>query len=312
LLNILISKLQTMKTIFSTLFLLLVVSTASAQDKQKQDADAIKKMCGCYEVTFNFAETFNFTNDSLYKPSKTKIDKGLEWAGLVTDSANKVSIQHILQVGNPAEPMVVKHWRQDWLFENTDFYMYDANNTWTFQKKKKESVNGQWTQKVYQVDDSPRYEGSGTWVHVDGKSYWENTTTAPLPRREYTTRSDYNLTMRGNRQEITDYGWVHDQDNNKVVREEGKEDVVIAKEKGYNTYLKVADSRCAIASKWWNEHTEKWALVRTKWNEVYGRNKDLSLEAKVENKALYKHLFDDTITQEAQINPVIESFVKKP
>ena len=301
-----------MKTTFSNLFLLLVVFTATAQDKQKQDAEAIKKMCGCYEVTFNFAETFNYTNDSLYTPSKTKVDKGLEWAGLVVDNDNKVSIQHILQVGNPANPMVVKHWRQDWLFENRSFYLYDANNTWTFLEKKEEEVKGQWTQKVYQVDDSPRYEGSATWVHVDGKSYWENRTTAPLPRREYTTRSDYNVTMRGNRQEITDYGWVHDQDNDKVVREEGKEDLVIAKEKGYNTYVKVDDSRCAVASNWWNEHNKKWAIVRAKWDEVYGRNKELSLATKVDNKALYKHLFDDAITKETQINPVIESFVKKP
>jgi hypothetical protein len=208
--------------------------------------------------------------------------------------------------------MIVKHWRQDWLFENTGFYLYDANNKWTFQEKKKKEVKGQWAQKVYQVDDSPRYEGSGTWVHVDGKSYWENITTAPLPRREYTTRSDYNLTLRGNRQEITDYGWVHDQDNDKIIREAGKKDVIIAKEKGYNTYVKVDDSRCAVASNWWKAHNDKWAMVRTKWDEVYGRNKDLSLEAKVDNKALYKHLFDDAITEETQINPVIESFIKKP
>lgn len=301
-----------MKTTCYSLILILVAFTATAQDKQKQDADAIKKMCGCYEVTFNFAETFNYVNDSLYQPSETKIDKGLEWAGLVTDERDKVSIQHILQVGNPAEPMIVKHWRQDWLFENTDFYMYNADNTWTFQEKRKKEVKGQWTQKVYQVDDSPRYEGSGTWVHVDGKSYWENTTTAPLPRREYTKRSDYNLTMRGNRQEIKDFGWVHDQDNDKIVRVAGKKDVIIAKEKGYNTYVKVADSRCAIASNWWKEHNDKWATVRTKWDEIYDRKKDLLLETKVDNKALYKHLFDDTITEEAQINPVIESFVKKP
>lgn len=289
-----------------------VFLTSAQTKKQKQDAEAIKNMCGCFEVTFNFAETFNYSKDSLYKPSKTKISKGLEWSALVVNEDDKVSIQHILQVGNPSDPMIVKHWRQDWLFENRNFYMYNADNQWTFEKKKRKEVKGQWTQKVYQVDDSPRYEGSGTWVHVDGKSYWENTTPAPLPRREYTTRSDYNLTMRGNRQEITAYGWVHDQDNDKIVREEGKEDVVIAKEKGYNTYVKVDDNRCSVASNWWKDHTQKWVMVRAKWDEVYSRNKDLSLEVKVDNKALYKHLFDETITEEEQINPVIESFVKKP
>lgn len=268
-------------------------------------------MCGCHEVTYNFAETFNYSKDSLYKPSENKISKGLEWAGLISDQDDKISIQHILQVGNPAEPMVVKHWRQDWLFENRIFYMYNTDNRWNYKKKKKKEVKGQWTQKVYQVDDSPRYEGSGSWVHVDGKSYWENTTSAPLPRREYTKRSDYNLTMRGNRQEITDYGWVHDQDNDKIIRKTGKVDVLIAKEKGFNTYLKVDDSRCEIASKWWKDYIDKWATVRSKWDEVYERNNDLRLETKVNNKLLYEYLFDDAISGKTEINSVIESFIKK-
>tara|TARA_B110000467_G_C18226397_1_gene426077 strand:- start:138 stop:1040 length:903 start_codon:yes stop_codon:yes gene_type:complete len=284
----------------------------NAQNKQKQDADAIKKMCGCYDVTYNFAETFNYSKDLLYKPSENKFTKGLEWAGLIIDEDDKISLQHILQVGNPAEPMVVKHWRQDWLFENRTFYMFNTENRWTYKKKKKVEVKGQWTQKVYQVDDSPRYEGSGSWVHVDGKSYWENTTPAPLPRREYTKRSDYNLTMRSNRQEITDYGWVHDQDNKKIIRETGKEDFVIAEEKGYNTYVKVDDSLCEVASKWWKDYNDKWAIVRSKWDEVYERNKNLRLEDKVNNKLLYEYLFDDSIKEEIEINSVIESFVKKP
>ncbi|SHI26635.1 MULTISPECIES: DUF6607 family protein [Leeuwenhoekiella] len=297
---------------YIVLALLFSINAISQPSKKQEDREAIKKMCGCYEVTFNFAETFNYSNDSLYKPSKTKVDKGLEWAQLVTDEDDKIQIQHLLQVGNPADPHIVKHWRQDWLFENTDLYTYNADNEWTFKRMPASEVEGQWTQKVYQVDDSPRYEGSATWVHVDGKSYWENTTPAPLARREYTTRSDYNLLMRGNRQEITDYGWLHDQDNSKIIREDGKEDVLLAKEKGYNTYKKVDDSRCAAAEKWWQENEEKWAKVRAKWDEVYGRNKDLVLEEKVDNKVLYKYLFDEGYEEVAKIDEVIESFVKRP
>ena len=298
------------KLLLSTLLLFISVSV-NAQSKKKKDQNAIKEMCGCFEVTFNFAETFNYSKDSTYRPSKTKVDKGLEWAGLVEDSNNKISIQHLLQVGNPAKPMIIKHWRQDWEYQNTDFYMYNGDNNWVFEQKDKKDVKKQWTQKVYQVDDSPRYEGSGSWVHVDGKSYWENTTTAPLPRREYTKRSDYNITLRGNRHEITNYGWVHDQDNSKIIREAGKEDVVLAKEKGYNTYVRVADSKCKAAADWWQKNNDKWQLVRNKWNEVYGRNTNLSLETKVEFKELYKHLFSDEITKEEEINTIIESFVKK-
>tara|TARA_R110001592_G_scaffold359358_1_gene665853 strand:- start:763 stop:1386 length:624 start_codon:yes stop_codon:yes gene_type:complete len=207
--------------------------------------------------------------------------------------------------------MVIKHWRQDWLFQNTDFYTFNGDNNWTFEKKDKKDVKNQWTQKVYQVDDSPRYEGSGTWVHVDGKSYWENTTTAPLPRREYTQRSDYNITLRGNRHEITNFGWVHDQDNSKVIREFGKEDFVLANEKGYNTYVKVDDSKCKAAADWWKANNNKWLLVRNKWDEVFSRNTNLTLKTKVDNKPLYKHLFSDEVADEKIMNAIIESFVKK-
>ena len=266
-------------------------------------------MCGCFEISFNFAETFSYVEDSLYMPSKTYITSGLELAKLIVDENNKISIQHILQVGPPSSPYVIKHWRQDWLFENTNLYLYNANNQWLFEEKNKKDVKGQWTQKVYQVDDSPRYEGSGSWVHVDGKSYWENITPAPLPRRELTVRSDYNLTMRGNRHEITDFGWVHDQDNKKIVRQNNKNDVIIAEEKGYSSYVQVEDSRCLAADKWWKENSKKWTNVRDKWNEIYTRNQDLNLKNKVNNKLLYKYLFDDKITQKSEIDPLIESFI---
>ncbi|EPR74426.1 hypothetical protein ADIWIN_0527 [Winogradskyella psychrotolerans RS-3] len=300
-----------MKKVVPVLAIVLAFTLSSnAQKKKTLDQEAIKDMCGCFEVTFNFTETFNYSNDSLYRPSETKVDKGLEYAFAIEDEDDKISIQHLLQVGRPDSPHIVKHWRQDWLFQNQDFYMYNGDNNWTFEKKSKDDVKGQWTQKVFQVDDSPRYEGSGTWVHVDGKNYWENTTTAPLPRREYTKRSDYNITLRGNRHEITNYGWAHDQDNDKVLRETGKEDVIIAKEKGFNTYKKIDDSRCQASIDWWKVQQDKWASVRAKWADVYGRNKDLTLKEKVDNKVLFKYLLDDDITAEKDINSIIESFVK--
>ncbi|MCH3884846.1 DUF6607 family protein [Tenacibaculum aquimarinum] len=296
------------KLIFSTLILLITISVNA---QKKKDREAIKEMCGCFEVTFNFAETFNASKDSLYKASKNKISKGLEWAQLIEDDKNKISIQHLLQVGSPAKPHIVKHWRQDWMYQNRDFYMFNGDNNWLYKSKTKADVKNQWTQKVYQVDDSPRYEGSGTWVHVDGKSYWENTTDAPLPRREYTKRSDYNVTERGNRHEITNYGWLHDQDNKKIIRKEGGKDVVLAYEKGYNTYVKVPDARCKAAKDWWTKNESKWQLVRNKWTSVFERNQDLTLEKKVDNKLLFKQLFSDEIETEAEISEVIESFVKK-
>ncbi len=297
------------KYIMVSLCVIAFINTLQAQNKK--DNAAIKEMCGCFEVTFNFAETFNYSKDSLYKPSKNKLSKGLEWAQLIEDEKEKISIQHLLQVGNPANPHIVKHWRQDWMYENQDFYMFNGDNRWKYITKPKSEVKKQWTQKVYQVDDSPRYEGSGSWIHIDGKSYWESTTDAPLPRREYTKRSDYNITERGNRHEITSYGWLHDQDNKKIIRKDGEKDFILAHEKGYNTYVRVADEKCKAAQDWWIKNQNKWQLVRTKWNEVFNKKTDLSLEQKVDNKVLFKHLFDDTIDTEPEINKVIESFVKQ-
>lgn len=299
-----------MKKNVLTLLLLSLSLTVIAQSKKKQDQQAIKEMCGCFEVTFNFAETFQYSDDPNYKPSDIKISKGLEWGQLVKDEKNEISVQHLLIVGPPNRKMIVKHWRQDWLYENKDLYEYDGNNEWKYIEKSKSDVKKQWTQKVFQVDDSPRYEGSGTWVHVDGKSYWENTTSAPLPRREFSKRSDYNVTMRGNRHEITDYGWVHDQNNDKVIREEGKADVVIAQEKGYNTYKRVDDSRCKLAQEWWSDNQEKWSKVRAQWNSIFAKKQDLKLEKKVEGKPLFSHLFDKNFEfSEENVEETIDSFI---
>ena len=282
----------------------------SQNSKQELDKKAIKGMCGCYEVGFNFAETFVFSKDSTYKPSKVKYASALEFAQLVEETDDKVVIQHLLIVGGKDNPMIIKHWRQDWIYENQDLYMFNADNKWDFMKLSKDNVKGQWTQKVFQVDDSPRYEGSSSWVHVDGQTYWENTTDAPLPRREYTKRSDYNVTVRTNRHEITKEGWVHDQDNSKVLREDGT-DVLLAREKGYNTYNRVDDSKCDAAIKWWQENKDYWANVRSAWDEIYSKNKDLELAAKVDGKRLYEVLFFmDTKTPYKKIKKIIKSYVK--
>lgn len=301
-----------MKRLKILVLMLMVASfNANTQSKKKQDIKAIKSMCGCYEVKFNFAETFEYVEDSTYVPSKVKHARGLEWVQLVEEDKNRVSMQHLLIVGPKDHPHIVKHWRQDWEYENSNLYEFDHENKWKFVELPKEEVKGQWSQKVFQVDDSPRYEGSATWVHVDGKSFWENTTSAPLPRREYTQRSDYNVTTRRNRHEITSYGWLHDQNNDKVLREDNKEDIIIAQEKGVNKYIKVDDSKCKPAQDYWNKNKAKWAIVRTKWEDVFARNKDLVLKEKLDNKQLFKYLFSEDYKEASTINKVIESFVIK-
>ena len=281
------------------------------QDKIIMDKESIKSMCGCFNVGFHFAETFSYSNDTNYTPSKEKHAGATEWAQLVEETDTSVVIQHLLVVGSGENSMIIKHWRQDWIYENTEFYIYDHDNKWSFQKLPNDNVKGQWTQKVFQVDDSPRYEGSGSWVYVDGKKYWESTTNAPLPRREYTTRSDYNLTARTSRHEIVENGWIHDQDNKKIIRENGKEDFVLAEEKGMNIYKRVEDSKCKAAKDWWLENSEYWQNVRSVWSDIYSRNEDLELENKFEGKKLYSVLFNmDIKSSNKKIRKAIVPYVK--
>lgn len=290
------------------LLLFILFLSVSTYAQKTEDEKAIKAMCGCYEIKFNFAETFKYPKDTAnYKASKVKHETALEWAELIEDEPGKKSIQHLLIVG---KGMIVKHWRQDWLFENTKFYDYNGFEDWKFKILPKYKVKGQWTQKVYEVDDKPRYEGSATWIHADGRHYWENTTNAPLPRREYTQRSDYNITKRTNVHEIVKNGWIHDQDNDKIIRDEKGNDYLLAQEKGHNTYTKVDDSKCESAQKWWKENKDFWKKVRKKWDIEFAKNKDIKLLAELDGKPLYMHLQKlKTDASQEEINKVIDSFI---
>jgi hypothetical protein len=303
---------KTKKLIMKYLNVLLsfFISFSGANAQNKADNQAIKSMCGCYEVTFEFGETFSPDKD--YKFHDNYKSKGLEWVQLVTDEKGKIVLQHLLIVQDSAgKQSLVKHWRQDWLYENTDFYLFDKENKWKFVRLPKEKVKGQWTQKVYQVDDSPRYEGSATWIHADGRHFWESTADAPLPRREFTKRSDYNVLKRRNRHEITDWGWLHEQDNDKVLRADNQTDKIIAREKGWDTYQKVEESKCAFAKQWWATNQGFWEEVRKEWHRVFARQKDLILQKSVDEKPLFMHLFTLKPEETAAIKPIIEKFVEK-
>ena len=277
----------------------------NAQEKKNKDQKAIKDMCGCYEVKFKYTETFS--PDIAYEKAYDYKASALEWAELVEDKDDKIVIQHLLVVN---DTMVIKHWRQDWEFQNQNVFHYKAKNTWDIKELPEENVMGQWTQKVYQVDDSPRYSGSASWVHVDGKRYWINRTDAPLPRREYSKRDDYNIIIRGNHVQLKDYGWLHEQDNDKVVRVNGEKDELIVQEKGYNIYRKVADEKCNLAKDWWKNNNKVWKKVRQEWDKVFAENKEITLKDKVDDKKLYQHLFAiDNKAGNKKIRAIINSFL---
>lgn len=285
----------------------MVLTTSLSAQKNKKDLDrrAIKEMCGCYEIEFRYSETFSPNVN--YIKSKDYKTAALEWAELIVDKNNEISIQHLLVIN---DSMVIKHWRKDWEYESEKTINYVADNTWDVNKISKEEVKGKWTQKVFQVDDSPRYTGTASWVHVDGKRYWENTTDAPLPRREYSKRSDYNIMSRGNRIHIKEGGWLHEQDNQKIIRDSAEGDVVLASEKGYNTYNKIADEKCSAAIQWWKENHIKWTKVRQEWDKFYTVSQRSKFKSKVDGKRLYQHLFSlEVNTNNTKIREIINKFL---
>jgi hypothetical protein len=273
-----------MKKIF-TLLLIAGGLSASAQNKLEQDKTAIKAMAGCYKVTFDFAETFS--PDTAYKLHHPHHSWGLELVSVVEETKNKIVLQHLLIIDDST---IIKHWRQDWLYENTELLQYDKDNRWKKKILSAKEVKGQWTQKVYQVDDSPRYEGTGSWVIADGKYKWESTTDAPLPRREFTTRNDYNVLKRRSQVYMTSDGWMFEQDNQKMVRSESG-DKLIAWEKGLESFKKLDDGKCIAGANWWNINKSYWADVRVVWNDVFTKTSDLSLKKKVDDTLLWEKLF---------------------
>jgi hypothetical protein len=274
------------KRLLTAAALLLTTVGGYAQPNEVQkDKGHIKKMCGCYQVDFEYAETFSAAKDYEYRDRYTA--HGLEWIFVDEEDAEKLVIQHLLVIN---DSMIIKHWRQDWLYQNREVLEYKRNLEWDKKTITESEANGTWTQKVYQVDDSPRYQGYATWIDVDGKTYWESQVSAPLPRREYTTRSDYNVMLRNNKHKITDYGHVHELDNGKVIRTEEKDSILVW-EKGMNTYTKVDDSKCQPARDWWKNNREYWVDVRQVWDEVLASNNYINLQLKVENQSLWQRIF---------------------
>ena len=117
--------------IFTSMMLLFAVVSLTAQDKKRMDRDAILAMCGCYDTTFKYTETFAPEID--YEKKLDYTAAALELALPIVNEDNKISIQHLLVVG---DTMVIKHWRQDWEYENQNFYILPVfNNISIYQVK---------------------------------------------------------------------------------------------------------------------------------------------------------------------------------
>ena len=190
-----------------------------------------------------------------------------------------------------SDPVVMKHWRQDWKYEDNEISTYAGNRTWINYKIPSNEQKGKWTQSVFQVDDSPRYQGYGQWIHYPNYSSWtSNETWRPLPRREFSVRDDYDVMIGTNIQTITPDGWVHEQNNKKVVL--GDKNRVIAKEIGLARYQRIDGFDWDEGKEFWETTNPFWEEVRSQWGKRLNKSKTFKLKKEVNGKNLFVRLFE--------------------
>ncbi|MFN2259590.1 MAG: DUF6607 family protein, partial [Parasphingopyxis sp.] len=126
------------------------------------DRQAILDMAGDYRVRFDMRETTSWRED--YTPLEPAMSGGFESVRVIEDSGERIVLQHLLVVGTAEDPHVVKHWRQDWIYEPESYLAYAGNGRWNLEPVPEDRRAGAWSQTVWQVDDSPRYGGYGRWT----------------------------------------------------------------------------------------------------------------------------------------------------
>lgn len=260
--------------------LLLAGSCLADEAAFEKDRKAILGMAGDFEVGFHFQETLALREG--YEVRKKPYDEEAhETVKVVEDSGRRIVLQHLLLVG----PMVVKHWAQIWTYEDTVLLEFQGHRVWTARELAAAEVKGKWTQRVTQVDDSPRYEGIAAWVHHPHSSEWSAVSNRPLPRREHSSRKDYDLLVVTNRHTVTPAGWFHEQDNTKWVKRDGAE-YPLCREVGLNPYRRVSDHDFSKANDYWTKTAGFWKEVRGVWEEITPRQGSVKFSLKSESGRL--------------------------
>ena len=220
--------------------------------------EAIKAQEGCFRVTFQYQEVEGHQPDyTLAEPKKSEV---IELVTVEDEQADSIVLQHIL-----VTPPRIKHWKQIWVYEKTEFDVYSGVNQWAVKTLSPEDVAGEWTQIVRGVADNPRYGCSAEWS-LEDETAWSCQTWAPKPRRDQ-DREDYNILDRRNTHRIHTKGWVHEQRNTKIqVDASGVTRIVT--EQGNNTYDRIDDSECAEAAEWWAKRKTTWDQVQRAWDDV--------------------------------------------
>ena len=274
---------------FSILLLSSAAVAAFAQEAiDRRDRQSILAMQGEYLVDFAFDETVLLQPG--YERAAAMRSGGSETVLVVEDTPIRVVLQHILV--DEKSGHVTKHWRQGWTYEASSRFEFSADQTWRVRTIPAERNKGAWTQCVFEVSDAPRYCGTGRWEYANGTATWTSDRSwRPLPRREYSKRSDYNAVSAINRHTITPNGWTHEQFNTKVLRMPDGTQVELAREFGFNDYRKTTEVDFKPAYKYWNATKGYWAGVRARWDAFLSKPPGLHLKTKIDGMAMIIPLF---------------------
>jgi len=266
---------------------------------QERDRRAIVAMAGTYRVNFDFLEVVGFGVD---RPAVPYQSWGTEKVYVDQDRPGFVSLVHILSMrivgkdGTVGEPMVTKHWRQDWMYEPEAVVEYKGRDRWQRRTVSDSERRGAWLQTVYQVDESPRYASIGRWQHTSSFSTWlSGDTWRPLPRREWSVRSDYQVLVGTNRHTITPGGWVQEENNLKAVLTD-KRDLdasrpYVGREYGLARYERIRDADFAGADRYYARTREFWDQVRDTWTTAFAQQGTVTLRGPIDQMGLFAPLF---------------------
>jgi len=299
---------------------------ASGLSAFERDRRAILAMAGTYRVTFDFLEVTPF--DANAKPLGPYQSWGTEKVYVDSDDGKSISLVHILEMrveqqdGAVSEPMVTKHWRQDWRYEPDFIVEYVGRDRWQRRKTKSTEVKGAWLQTVFQVDESPRYANLGRWQHSAAFSTWlSGETWRPLPRREWSVRDDYQVLVGTNRHTIQATGWIQEENNLKAVltaeRALSAEMPYRAREYGVARYERMKDADFAAADKYYDATKQFWDRVRDTWADAFAKQGTITLRGPVDKMGLFMPLFEQADNIESgkstasESEPIIRDALKK-
>lgn len=280
----------------------------------ERDRRAILAMAGGYRVSFDFLETVGYTPG--FEPDPPYRSWGTEYVYVVEDRGDFISLQHIMVMqyveedGSVSAPMVQKHWRQDWQYQQGNILVFQGKDQFGHDQFSENERQGTWAQSVFQVDDSPRYSAIGQWQHMGNVSSWlSNTTWRPLPRRESSFRQDYDVLIGSNRHTITPTGWVQEEENYKVALNEAgilrTDQPYLSKELGVARYERLKDFDFSAGDQYWQATFAFWQDVRTAWQEISAQNRPFIMQESVGGMPLFMAMF--MMADEAQQSAAYDS-----